>query len=632
MNDIKIPDLNDDQATTILVEGLNRGLYECKDNIPPPDSRDRMKDATDLVAAAIRANRAGNKSDNVLAILFIAQVDQKPPQQKIKEEVLSDTGFDLEGVSDKILDALIEGLDKYVETPNIEKERAAFLAEKARRANGEATDVGKVVEEDPQNSTPEAPPEQAREVAPEGVATEAASGSEHDTSNERSDVGGSDADGRDGSQIGNSDEDAGAFAGVQASEESGKGSDSSAQSPEEDGTRDSFLNQINLEMVEAHGIDPLKVESLSTDKLEFIANNPKGPPAGENKEEDMESKLSEAKSVAGIDLNKTTETKIISKDDIEVDQEIPVAVSSPDEREKLEEQLTGPILKAYGQGRNNVHNIGNNELRLMIENPTAKVTPVQLEKARELDGNIVNEEPPQDNQGDADQIIIYSSDGIKDETPAQKLLKEAEAAVAEEEKQREEYEKKEKEAEKRQEEETLAQAAKRITDEQIIVDPHAEEELNRIQESAQDIIEKEGFPVPPDISGNPPILPNDVSKCSRDEIYSLHARFHAVESRTNWVVSNYEDELGDIEKLKRDREVKVYSEIPTVLDGKRTTNDYRDAIVAADTEVLSFKTEEHEKLKIVNKLRVLQKNYYKDCERLSRQMSKWEREKNDGPK
>lgn len=635
MNDIKIHDLNDEQATTIIVEGMNRGLCEHL----PVDPRDRMKDATDLVAAAIRANRAGNKSDNVLAILFIAQVDQKPPQQKIKEEVLSDTRFDLEGVSDKILDALIEGLDKYVETPNVETQRAEFMAEKARRSNG------KVVEEVPQNAAQEAP----QEAGSKQLSSEGMQGSRQIQSEGLGESGSGSTQTSISSGPISTAEDAGAFAGVQTSEESGKGGDSSPESSEEDSSsitkieteeRNTYMSKINLEMVEAHGVDPLKVESLPFSKLEFIVNNPKGPPAGDNKEEDMESKLSEAKSVAGMDMNATADTKIISKDDIEIEQETHVVANNPDDREKLEEQLTGPILKAYGQGRKSVPNIGNNELRLMIENPTAKITPGQLEKVRELDGNNISMKTVADN---AEKMIVTEEvigDPIEssfiEETPAQKMLKEAEAAVAKEQKEKEDDEaniKVEKEVKELKEEETLAQAAKRITDEQdLIVDSHAEKELNKSQESADKIISHENLPIPPDISGNPPILPNDISKCSIDEIYSLHARFHAVESRTNWVIFGYEDELSDIEKLKRDKEAKIYADIPTEIDGRRTTNDYRDSIVAADDQVLSYKTEEHDKLKIVNKLRVLQKNYHLDCERLSRQMSKWEREKNDGPR
>ena len=148
-----------------------------------------------------------------------------------------------------------------------------------------------------------------------------------------------------------------------------------------------------------------------------------------------------------------------------------------------------------------------------------------------------------------------------------------------------------------------------------------------------EIIEREGFPIAPEISEPAPILPADVSKCSRDELFSYHARYHAYESRMNWILSGFEDELGDIEKLRRVREIDVAASIPLLAeDGKRITNEARDAQVAADSLAIQYYEEEHEKKKTVNKLKVLQRNYMKDCERISRQMSKYEREKQDAPR
>ena len=149
-----------------------------------------------------------------------------------------------------------------------------------------------------------------------------------------------------------------------------------------------------------------------------------------------------------------------------------------------------------------------------------------------------------------------------------------------------------------------------------------------------EIIKSENFPIPPAYSDEQaPVFPIDVSIISRDELFSLHARFHAYETRMNWVLMQYEDEMNDCKKLRNYREAVVAKEIPFMgEDGKRNTNEFRDHQINGDPEVLDLGMKEHEVKKIVTDLKVLRDCFHLDCERLSRQMSKYEREIQDAPR
>jgi hypothetical protein len=117
-----------------------------------------------------------------------------------------------------------------------------------------------------------------------------------------------------------------------------------------------------------------------------------------------------------------------------------------------------------------------------------------------------------------------------------------------------------------------------------------------------------------------------MSKSTREEIYSLHARFHACESRISFVVTNEEDSLGDLEKMRHGRELEVASELPVTVDGKRITDAQRTARIAADPQVQVYATAEHNIGKTLRKLKVLRDGYHRDVERCSRQMTRWSKE------
>lgn len=630
-------ELNDDQATAILTEGLSRGVYENQGKVPD-DPKVRLEDAIKLTEAALAASRSGNKSENVNTILFIAQVDQQPlalnpAEQKIAENVVAGNtiisekkesvstnihnGLDLTSLSDGVIDGLITGLDKYPPSEQVEADRKAFVGERERRKNAQAQKG----QEDSQAEAPGEAVEKPSQIADEGSAAIPA-------------VGRQDAGARaDNSAEG---EDAGAFARAQTPETVQQGKQTKAKPVEEDGERTALIEQLTLPAIKAHGISPIDLDNLSTDQIKYILDNPDGPtkedkmPVDEKEVEAsaVGSEKERASVVGGIDINAVAKEKVISKADLGIEVEEDSSRDMSNDRENLESLVTGPMLKAYARGRKEIPSIGDNELRFMVLNPDGKVTPEELEKARQLDSGIDdNGEPllitkaelldpdlkapqmvvtkealgpelvshfidlqdePQDNQGDAEQFVDVEAQG---HGKAQQVL--------------------------------LSTETKRYDIGELV------SSKNR----AMEIIAQENMPIPPELKDEEaPILPMDVSAISRDELFSLHAKFHACESRMLWILCQEEDKYGDIEKLRKNREAVVAASIPFLgEDGKRNTNEYRDAQVAADEEVLSLGLEEHELKKVVKRLKILCDMYHRSCERLSRQMSKYERERADAP-
>ncbi len=134
------------------------------------------------------------------------------------------------------------------------------------------------------------------------------------------------------------------------------------------------------------------------------------------------------------------------------------------------------------------------------------------------------------------------------------------------------------------------------------------------------IIAKEHLPLPLDID-EVPVFPNDVSKVSDAELFSLHARMHACESRVNWLINQREDEIHGIEKLLRNRRREVRSELPKTQDGKRLTKDEVETMIEADAQVQQLVDQLDEVEKISGTFKTLRDNYRKDVAVCSRQYS-----------
>jgi hypothetical protein len=660
-------ELNEDQVTAILTEGLNRGLYECLNGALPEDSNIRSSDAHQLVEIAKNAFNNGNRSDNVQTILFIAQTDQSPlpvKEQKIAEAVANNdtviyekppveselestvhNGIDLATLSDGVLEGLITGLDKYPQSEQVEEDRKAYLAEKERR-NEKASKS----QEDSQGTAAQEDGEKAGEAAPEGSPASVEGG------NQTSPEGG--AEDRDvGQDIepGEADpaqgEDAGAFARAQTPETSPEGKPAKAKAQKEDGSRAELEQQLTLSIVKAYKADISKLDDIPTERIEYMLENPDGPPNNEEEkvainESEIEAGATvnkeEKKAVSGIVADVVAPIKEVTKADLglgEVEEDEPTL---SEEREKLEALVTGPMIKAYRKGRKEIPSIGDNELRFMILNPDAKVSPEELEKSRALDGNIPENTPQSEIDNTVSVAEAYEPEKLadpvkiseeKDRTITEAAKKSTAKSPPEEEVNTGKFDlhgrapwKDIKDAEEANKSGNTKSADKVFVE----IDREETQQQNR----AMEIISRENFPIPPAYSDEEaPVFPMDMSLCSRDELFSLHAKYHAYEMRINHILAEHEDKVNDLIQLRNYREAEVAKEIPFMgEDGKRNTNEYRDAQVRGDKEVLELGEKEHEAKKVVTDLKVHQKNYHLSCERLSRQMSKYETERLDAPR
>ena len=246
---------------------------------------------------------------------------------------------------------------------------------------------------------------------------------------------------------------------------------------------------------------------------------------------------------------------------------------------------------SYGRGRRDVPGIGTNELRFMVENPEGRVTQEQLLAARALDEvggeseRASSADPDGGSAADGKSPVDSAEQSATSGTPAPEAQEEAPVE------------------------------SQRVTKARA-------QSMEPPENPAQEVIDQEHFPVPPEIDEKPPHLPFDLSKCSDEEIASFHARFHACHSRANYVVGLWEGRLRDLVKLRKGREVEVANEAPKKDpedSRKRLTDAQREAYVAADPTVVSYRDQEHEVERVLRQLRVLRDGYAADVSTCSRQ-------------
>jgi hypothetical protein len=413
--------------------------------------------------------------------------------------------------------------------------------------------------------------------------------------------------------------------GLAVVEEPAAAGNGTATPTDDSAERTALEEQLTIGLMRAHGLDPSEIASTSTATLRWMIEHPDpkqpAPAAGVPAQVaavadpvpgDMEERVRilppPAADVAAHESEATADDSGISA-----------------EREALESQVTGPMLKAFGRGRLDIPNIGDNELAFMVANPEGRVTKEQLMAARALD----EAEPITSVQESAPAPIAEQLAAERHEEPVQEAVAPAptgDAAfappVAVEPRPKPQADPK-----------PAAVAPIEAPAPRVPVDPatlHVPEEAQRdVKEHFAQTVAKEHFPYPQDIE-DPPSMPADMSKLTREEIYSLHARFHAVQARIAIVITDDEDKLGDMQKLRRARELAVEETIPVNIDGKKLTEAQRSARIAQDEQVQIYATAEHNLEKSIRKMKVLAGNYNRDVERSSRQMTRWSKEFAEG--
>lgn len=569
--EVAVPDLTSEQVEAVLAESLHRAMWELDvDGNPPRDFKDREKAAKDLLHQCVLAHAAGNRMDSVLALLHIAEYDGQQVSQK------PDTGgLNMAATADvDLAQHPLDALQKFETTllgypqdnEEVQQNLVLVRAEIARKGGGTS-------------APPAAAAAPVAEVAPEPPAVVVVQETISDQA-------------------------------VQTGQ---------AEVAESAALRKSLEDRLTFPMMRAHSIDPSQIPTLTDGELQWIVEHPGGdvstqspaapiPPAPEPQGETLVT--------TQMVINREPEAQPAPPVSA-VPAEVPQATTTEEtEREELESQVTGPILKAYGRGRTDVPDIGINELTFMIANPEGRVTKDQLLAAQALDGAASAEEaeeaqkiqPTIAEQTAPEPEMVVTKEVLGPEQ-VDHFLPTAENAA-----------------------QTHEYIVGQIGDAAIVLpvsNIQSEASKTDFDDRAQEIIDREHFPIPADIE-KPPRMPNDMSGLSKDELYSIHAQFHACEARANWVLTEEDEKVYDLQKFLAGREVEVRNEAPTKDPDdarKRLTDAQRDALVAADGQVKEIKTQLHKALKTVRKLKVLRDNYHKDVERASRQMTRFTEER-----
>lgn len=370
--------------------------------------------------------------------------------------------------------------------------------------------------------------------------------------------------------------------------------------------RAALEDRLTFKIMRAHGIDPSEVAGLSDETLAWIVEHPE--PNGGEAVEPVIPPPSDAIQTTKMVVNRdkpAPAAPAAAPPPAPETEDTGASAMSP-ERTELEEQVTGPMLKAYGRGRKDIPEIGDNELRFMVEHPDARVPPNDLLAARLLDDGVGSAAPEAEpvvptiaelaraQKAEApDAFAPPAEDPTPDPTPdhTPDPVQGTTQVVTM----------------------TTTPVTPATANKPLLKDLPAN--------PAQEIIDTENFPTPPEIDEKPPRLPFDLSKCSDEEIQSFHAQFHACSSRANYVVGLWESELRDVVKLRKGREVEAYNSLPAKDGRTKLTNEQRDSMVQADAEVVGYRNQEHEVEKILRQLKVLQSNYSSDVAVCSRQMN-----------
>lgn len=375
--------------------------------------------------------------------------------------------------------------------------------------------------------------------------------------------------------------------------------------------RKALEDRLSFPIMRAHGIDPSQIDDLSDDELQWIIDHPEG---GETPE-----------SVSAPDIAQTPEPtgETFETTRMVVKEPEPEAPSAPkeakaddlsDERLRMEEQVTGLMLKAFGRGRNEVADgtIGDHELRFMLDHPDGQVTLEELQAAQALD---------KQDQGEPEPEPVLT---IAQQIAAQKAKEEGGDGFTPEPAAEPEKPKRRGRPPKAKEEEQSQEPAENPVAETPPPSPPKQTSVahDLPTNPAQEQIDRENFPIPPDIEETVR-LPFDLSKLSEAEIRSYHSRMHAIHSRALYVLGLWESDLRDAVKERKYREVQMMNSFPAT---PKLTDAQREAKIKGDPEVQEIFEREHRIDGICRQLRLLSENYGRDVAVCSRQLGRSDQE------
>lgn len=144
-------------------------------------------------------------------------------------------------------------------------------------------------------------------------------------------------------------------------------------------------------------------------------------------------------------------------------------------------------------------------------------------------------------------------------------------------------------------------------------------------------IKKERLPIPESIEGEPIILPRDISILPDPALRRLHSEFHACLARSNWLVAVEEaDEMSarQIADYWHGKALKRASETADPVTGKEKKVASLEAEASGDETVREWRQRQIQHHIVVKLNKALRDTYQQSCERISREYSMREGERN----
>lgn len=143
------------------------------------------------------------------------------------------------------------------------------------------------------------------------------------------------------------------------------------------------------------------------------------------------------------------------------------------------------------------------------------------------------------------------------------------------------------------------------------------------------LVRKENLPEPPEIEGDPPILPRDMSKLSDADMLKLLSEFNALRARAIWLISVAEDDLESARTLSNYYEEMAIKKIVDE-EGKagRTASSLK-AQAMEDDQVQYYMAKKKEHSSEVRSLKALRDVYDTSCTVISRQWTMRTGERSD---
>lgn len=576
--------LSDDQAKKIIMLCAERRMYDMPaagiESINPEQLR---TDAATLAWQAKRAHSNGNHSDNVKDVLFIAEVDMTPPDpaqpaavapaapapQPAAPAPAAAEASSYDGYTNEQLESALQAFRSAPTNPAIDVEiQRVDAVLQQRRASGQAQQAPQPAQEAPPAAQPPAP------AAAPGAPIPQPAGQQPPAPAPPTPVAAAPTQAPPGPvpsapephvpapnpvlppvpghvnpgviSAGGLPDTTGAAPPPQVPDAPAPASNPEPSAPAAVDDRNQLLGALTYTMLQAYGLTMDGASQLTDDQLKSILANPGGPAAPPAQPQQTQ----------------------------------------PD-RDAMIAQITGPMLKAWGLGRQSVATMNDDQIRSMLTYPGGPTTTpageAYLDPRPQGAAPAATPAPPSP-QPDA---------AVPQAQPEQPALAPPSAA---------------------------APAPAPVPAPVAATPPQRPPSTSAGVQEAMATIEREHLPIPPDIE-DPYRLPNDVSKVSDADLHSLHARAHAVEARVNWLISEWEDTEADYEKLIKDQ-IRIATEnLPESEEGKRLTKVRKEELVESDLELVRLRAALQDHQRGLRKFKVIRDNAHRDCERLSRQWS-----------